>query len=91
MPRPRRRRRIGYKAEAFFFKPRGIPLPELEEVLLLPDEVEALRLKDVERMEQQAAAQEMDISQPTFNRILQSARKKVSDAIINGKAIRIEK
>ena len=54
------------------------------------DEFEAIRLKDLEQLEQTKAAEKMQISQPTFHRVLDSARKKVADALINGKAIRIE-
>lgn len=62
----------------------------LEEVSLKFEEAEALRLKDVEGLGQTIAAKKMGVSQPTFFRILSSARKKVSDAIINGKAIKVE-
>lgn len=62
----------------------------LEEVCLSVEEVEALRLKDLEGLEQEQCAQRMHISRPTFHRVLGSARQKVADALINGKAIRIE-
>ena len=61
-----------------------------ETVMLSVDEFEAIRLKDLEGLEQKNAAEEMDVSQPTFSRIIESARKKVADAIVNGKEIRIE-
>lgn len=64
---------------------------ELDEVVLRVDECEALRLHDVAGLEQIKAAKRMNISQPTYARVLDSAYKKVADAIINGKAIRIEK
>jgi predicted DNA-binding protein (UPF0251 family) len=73
-----------------YFKPRGIPLTELDRISLAVDELEALRLKDFEGMEQEKAATTMNVSQPTFHRILQSAHSKVADALVNGKAIRIE-
>jgi len=63
----------------------------LEEEVLLPDELEALKLHEIEGLEQTAAAEKMDISQPTFARLLESAHKKVARAIIKGEAIRIEK
>jgi predicted DNA-binding protein (UPF0251 family) len=72
-----------------FFKPAGIPLGELEEIVLSMEEAEALRLKELEGMEQEQGAQKMNISRPTFQRMLASARNKVADAILNGKAIRI--
>jgi predicted DNA-binding protein (UPF0251 family) len=62
----------------------------LENVDLTIDEFEAIRLKDLEQLEQTMAAEKMQISQPTFHRVLDSARKKVADALINGKAIRIQ-
>ncbi len=64
-------------------------MPSLESVELSVDEFEAIRLKDLEGLEQTAAAESMNISQPTFHRIIESARRKVADALVNGKAIRI--
>jgi len=65
-------------------------IQELEQVTLTVDEFEAIRLKDVERMDQIPAAEQMTISQPTFQRLLTNAREKIADALVNGKAIRIE-
>ena len=62
----------------------------LEEVQLLVEEAESIRLKDLEKLEQEKCAQEMNISQSTFSRLLDSARQKIADALLNGKAIRIE-
>ena len=90
MPRPRRFRRVRFRPGVTYFKPAGIKMAELEEVALTIEEFEAVRLKDLEEMDQTDAAKKMDISQPTFQRLLKSARKKISDAIINGKAIKIE-
>ena len=73
-----------------YFKPAGIPLRFLNEVRLSVEEAEALRLKDIEGLEQTEAAGRMGISRPTFQRVLSAARKKVADALLNGKAIRIE-
>jgi len=73
-----------------YFKPAGIRLIDLEETVLAVDEFEAVRLKDLEGWEQEAAAQRMAVSQPTFHRILASARAKIADALVNGKAIRID-
>jgi len=61
-----------------------------EEVVLTVSEFEAIRLKDLDGFDQMKSAKKMNVSQPTFNRILSSARKKVSDALVNGKSIRIE-
>lgn len=63
---------------------------KLDEVVLAADELEALKLHDVDGLDQISAAKKMTVSQPTFARILDSAYKKAADAIINGKAIRIE-
>ena len=72
-----------------YFKPAGIPLRTLEESELTMPEFEVIRLVDYRSIDQESAAAEMQISQPTLSRILKSARKKISDAIINGKAIKI--
>ncbi|MBU5688721.1 MAG: DUF134 domain-containing protein [Candidatus Aenigmarchaeota archaeon] len=90
MPRPRRCRRIFFKPNITYFKPAGLRIVDLEEVVLTVDEIEALRLKDFLDLEQEEAAKKMNVSQPTFHRIVSSARKKIADAIINGKALRIE-
>ncbi len=90
MPRPIIPRRISYQSEVNYFKPSGIPLNMLEEIILTNEEVEALRLKDVENLSQTDASKKMSISQPTFFRVITTARKKVSDAIVNGKAIRVQ-
>jgi len=90
MVRPRICRRVRFNPNITYFKPRGIPLRELEEVILPVDECEAVRLKDLEGLEQEECAKKMNISQPTFHRLVLSARKKIADAIINGKAIKIE-
>jgi predicted DNA-binding protein (UPF0251 family) len=72
-----------------FFKPAGTPMRELEEVQLTMEEAEAIRLKDLEGLEQEPAAEKMNVSRPTFQRVLASARQKVADALLNGKGIRI--
>jgi len=73
-----------------YFKPAGVPARPLEAVALSVEELEAIRLKDVEGLQQEECAQRMRISRPTFHRVLESARQKVADALINGKAVRIE-
>jgi len=90
MTRPRRPRCLHFKPSIYYFKPQGIPLRMLEEVALSPEELEALKLYEVDGLGQIEAAGEMKISQPTFARTLESAQKKVAQAIIKGKAIRIE-
>lgn len=90
MPRPRVCRRVGFQPNVTYFKPVGIRITELEESVLTVDEFEAVRLKDLLNLGQEEAAKKMNISQPTFHRIVSSARKKIADALINGKAIKIE-
>jgi len=90
MVRPKKIRRIGFMPGITYFKPRGIPLQSLEEINLEHDEFEAIRLKSVENLEQIACAKKMKISQSTFQRILTSANQKIAEALVHGKAIRIE-
>ncbi len=90
MPRPTKCRRIENYPGTTYFKPAGIPIRDLEEVSLSPVEIEALRWKEIENLDQEQGAQKMNVSRPTFQRILASARYKVTDALLKGKAIRIE-
>jgi predicted DNA-binding protein (UPF0251 family) len=76
--------------ESNYFKPRGIPLSMLEEVILTVDEFEAIRLADLENLYQEQAAEKMKVSRPTFGRIIDSAHKKVAEALVKGKALKIE-
>jgi predicted DNA-binding protein (UPF0251 family) len=90
MGRPQLWRRVSFVPPITYFKPAGIPLVNLQEVHLLVEEAEAIRLKDVDGLEQEECAEKMNISRSTFSRILDSARQKIADALLNGKAIRIE-
>ena len=90
MPRPIRCKRVGFKPNTTYFKPAGVRLIELEESILTVEELEAVRLNDLLNLDQTEAAKKMNISQPTFHRLLIEARKKIADALVNGKAIRIE-
>jgi predicted DNA-binding protein (UPF0251 family) len=90
MVRPRNCRRVGCLPESYYFKPRGIPLTKLEEVHLTVDEFEAIRLADLEGLYQEKAAVKMNISRPTFGRIIESGHKKVAEALVKGKALKIE-
>ncbi|MCD4760214.1 DUF134 domain-containing protein [archaeon] len=90
MPRPRRCRKVGLKPNIDYFKPAGRRITELEEVILTVSEFESIRLKDLMDLDQGIAAKKMGISQSTFHRSIVSARKKLADAIINGKAIKIK-
>lgn len=83
-------RRVAALPTVPVFKPAGIPARDLEEVALTLDEFEALRLADYEGLYQEAAALRMGVSRQTFGRIVEAARKKVADALVNGKALRIE-
>ena len=83
-------RRVNFIPQITYFKPAGVPLASLQEVCLSIEEAEAIRLKDLEGLEQEECAQRMSISRTTFGRVLSSARQKVADAILKGKAIRIE-
>jgi len=76
--------------EVTYFKPAGIPLARLQEVCLSIEEAEAIRLKDLEGLEQEECARRMNISRTTFARVLSSARQKIADVLLSGKAIRIE-
>jgi predicted DNA-binding protein (UPF0251 family) len=91
MVRPIKRRLIRFNPDVTYFKPRAVPLSVLEEVDLNVDELEAVRLCDLKNLEQIEAAQKMKISQSTLQRILTSAHQKIADALIKGKAIRINK
>ncbi len=90
MPRPISPREIEEPPEATWFKPTGIPMRELEEVVLTFDEIEAIRLADSEGLYQEEVAERMKVSRPTVGRILASARRKIADALVHGKAIRME-
>jgi len=90
MPRPCKHRRIRSGPRATFFKPRGVPLRELELVELTLEEFEALRIVDGEETPQERAAIQMKTSQPTLSRILARARKKLASAIATGKGIKIQ-
>jgi predicted DNA-binding protein (UPF0251 family) len=90
MSRPKKERCIRCQPNALYFKPRGIPLIQLEEVGLSLDELEAIRLADYEGLYHEQAAEKMNISRPTFGRILGEARRKLAEVLVEGKALRIE-
>lgn len=89
MVRPRKDRYVAFNPEVSYFKPRGIPMFELEEIQLTVDEREAVRLADLLSMSHEEAGRRMGVSRATFGRIAQKARKKIADALINGKAINV--
>lgn len=90
MGRNKKNRIVKYNPGVNYFKPRGIPMFDLEEVSLTVDEREALRLADFLGMSHEEAGKEMGVSRATFGRIVQNARKIIADAMINGKAILVE-
>lgn len=90
MPR-RKPRRIRFRPNVYYFKPQGIPMRSLDEIVLFPDELEAIKLSGVDGLDQNQAAIKMNISQPTFGRILNRAYRKLALAITHGKAIKIVK
>jgi len=91
MARPKKQRMIRFDPNVTYFKPRAVPLSVLKEVNLEVDELEAIRLCDLKDCNQIEAAKKMGISQSTLQRILVSARRKVAEALIEGKAIKIRK
>lgn len=91
MPRPRLCRRVMYDPKITYFKPQGVPMRFLEIVEITTEEMEAFRLRHINDLEQKEAAEKMNTSQSTYQRILYSAYKKIADALINGKAIKIVK
>ena len=90
MVRPLKDRMVAFNPEINYFKPRGIPIIDLEEVRLTVDQREAIRLSDLLGMSHEEAGRRMGVSRATFGRIIQRARKAVADALINGKAINVE-
>ena len=90
MPRPTCCRRVGGMPRCGLFKPAGVPCSSLEEIVLTVDEMEAMRLADLEGMYQEQAAGQMNISRQTFGRVIESARRKVARALCQGQALRIE-
>ncbi|MCP4761238.1 MAG: DUF134 domain-containing protein [archaeon] len=90
MPRPKRNRIVQRIPIVKYFKPQGIPMRDLMEEIITIDEFEALRLKHYENLNQTQCSKKMHISQSTFSRILESAHKKFTAAIIEGKAIRFD-
>lgn len=90
MSRPKCCRHVCGVPDKNYFKPRGIPASDLEEVVLSLDEYEAIRLADYEQLYQEEAAVRMNISRQTFGRIIEEAHKKIADVLINGKALKIE-
>jgi len=89
MARPVKERTVSNPPLFTEFKPIGVSNRYLEEVQLTLDEYEAFRLSDYEGLSQEEAAEEMEISRPTFARMIERARKKISEMIVNGKLLTI--
>lgn len=90
MPRPRKRRRIWHEPKPAIFKPVGVPLGQLKSITMLHDELEALRLVDLEGRYQEDAARQMNVSRSTLQRIVNEARFKVAQALTEGAALYVE-
>lgn len=89
MPRPTRCRRVACQPGAYYFKPRGVPCSCLKVAQLTLDEFEAIRLADLEGFYQEDSAARMGISRQTFGNIIAAAHRKVADALVNAKALKI--
>ncbi|HKK54421.1 MAG TPA: DUF134 domain-containing protein [Patescibacteria group bacterium] len=89
MPRPRLNRKVSFNPKVTYFKPQGIPMRNIQIVKLSKEEIEAYRLRYIKNLDQNSAAKEMDTSTSTYQRIIDLAYKKIADALINGKAIKI--
>lgn len=90
MTRPKYCRKVGSEPGSNYFKPEGIPASDLQVVIITLDEFEALRLADFEGLYHENSAAMMNISRQTFGRIIDSARKKIAEALVHGKALKIE-
>ncbi len=90
MPRPRKRRRVALPLRGLVYKPAGVPLEGLRRVILLPEELEALRLIDLADLSQEEAAVAMGVSRSTLQRILAAGRKQVALALVEGAALVLE-
>ena len=91
MPRPTINRNIEKEVKFTCFKPSWIPKSKLKKIELQAAELEALRLFNLEWLNQEESSKKMQISASTFNRLLKSANKKITDALVNWKGIRIYK
>jgi predicted DNA-binding protein (UPF0251 family) len=90
MPRPFCCRRVHGEPPRTFFKPRGVPLAALEVVTMTVDEYEAVRLADLDGLYQVDAAKRMDVSRQTFGRIIESAHRKIAQALVRGEGLEIK-
>ena len=91
MARPRLYRKVNFDPDVTYFKPQGVPMRFLEIIELTTEELEAYRLRHLDDLEQKEAAGKMHTSTSTYQRILYSDYKKIAEALVNGKAIKIIK
>jgi len=89
MTRPCKCRRVSGQPRSFLFKPCGVPFRELQQTCLTLDELEAVRLADLEELYQEEAASRMGVSRQTFGNIIRSAHSKIADALVNAKSLKI--
>lgn len=89
MTKPKTKRKIGFDYDNIYYKPQGVPLSQLKEVVVNPEELETLRLRYVEDLSQHEAAQRMGISQSQYQRDLVNTLKKITNALISGDAINL--
>ena len=90
MPRPKKCRLIENLPQVNYFKPRGVPMAMLEEIVLPVEGFEALRLVDIEGLSQEEASERMNVSRQTFGRTLASARRILAETVVLGRALRID-
>jgi uncharacterized protein len=90
MVRPKRCKRIFFQPGITYFKPAGVPMRALKEEIISYEEIEVIRLIDLKEQDQKKVAEKMKISQPTLSRLLKEGRKKISNALVNGNAIKIQ-
>ena len=90
MPRPRKQRRLLRQPQPAIYKPVGVPLKSLESTVLAHEELESLRLADLEGRYQEESAEQMGVSRSTFQRIVTEARRKVAQALVGGTALQIQ-
>jgi len=90
MTRPHKPRSVRHDPDVVYFKPAGVPMRLLKEIPLGLDELEALRLADVENLSHEEVGAMMNVSRATAGRILGEARRKTALALVHGWAIRIE-
>ena len=88
--RPKKTRWVKCEPGERCFRPQGVPVKELEGINLTVDEFEAIRLADYEQLTQIQVARQMKIHRSTVSRIVASAHKKIADAFVNKKAVKVE-